>query len=119
MQGTSTGSISPSCSSAASSSLKTCTLRCQVSTTASPGVPTFLRAVDCTWTMPRFGRLRDGRTPSTRVSASIVSPTYTGAPKRMSMYSRLVRAFSETSSTVWLNATSMTSPGGHTRSSKP
>ena len=31
-------------------------------TTASSGEPMFLRAVDCTWTMPRFGRLDDGRT---------------------------------------------------------
>ena len=79
----------------------------------------FFRAVDCTWTMPRFGRLDDARTPSTTVSTSRVSPTYTGAPKRMSMYSRFARAFSDTSSTVWLKATSIATPGGHTRPSKP
>ncbi len=56
-------------------------------------------------------------TPSTVVSVSIVSPTYTDAPKRISMYSRFARAFSEMSSTVWLNATAMTRPGGIGRAS--
>ena len=32
----------------------------------------------------------------------MVSPAYTGTPKRMSMYSRLARAFSEISLTLWL-----------------
>ena len=44
---------------------------------------------------------------------------YTGTPNRMSMYSRLARAFSDTSSTVWLKPTSMTRPGGQTIPSKP
>jgi len=63
--------------------------------------------------------LFEARTFSTFVSASRVSPTYTGAPKRMSMYSRLARAFSETSSTLWLKTTAITSPGGTSRPSKP
>jgi hypothetical protein len=32
-------------------------LRCQVATTASSASSTFLRAVDCTCTIPRLGRL--------------------------------------------------------------
>jgi hypothetical protein len=37
----------------------------------------------------------------------------------MSMYSRLARPFSDTSSTLWLNTTFMTSPGGATNPRKP
>ena len=44
---------------------------------------------------------------------------YTGTPNRMSMYSRLARAFSETSSTLWLKTTAITRPGGTTMSRNP
>jgi len=50
-------------------------LRCQVITTASSSAPTFFRAVDWTWTIPRLGRLDEGRTWSTFVTTSMVSPT--------------------------------------------
>jgi hypothetical protein len=82
-------------------------LRWNVSTTS----PCWFTPVVCTCTTPRLGLLLEGFTLSTRVSASSVSPTHTGTPKRMSMYSRLARAFSDTSSTLWLNTTSITSPG--------
>jgi hypothetical protein len=58
-------------------------------------------------------------TPSTTEVLSIVSPMYTGAPNRMSTYSRLARAFSEMSSTLWLNTTAITRPGGRIMSRKP
>ena len=60
----------------------------------------------------------NGTTPATSTVelTSMVSPTYTGVPKRMLMYSRFARAFSETSSTVCENTTFITSPGGQTMS---
>src|SRR5207245_75494 len=68
---------------------------------------------------PRSRSRDDAFTPRTVDSASMVSPTHTGAPKRMSMYSRFARPFSETSSTLWLKTTFITRPGGATRPRKP
>ena len=104
-------SASPSCSSAAGSRLNTCDLALPRRDHRLVGRADVLARGRLHVDDARDpSRVRERRTPSTFVSTSIVSPTYTGAPKRMSMYSRLVRAFSDTSSTVWLNATSIDEP---------